>query len=75
MTLDQIIRETRQWPASQVDQLIHALTSDVAEKSKSQTTRRSSLQEYFSAIDALWADSDVNISADELVAAIRESRE
>jgi hypothetical protein len=77
MTVEQIIQETRLWPASRIDELVTALTTQskpagLAPKNDGEAVAR--LRELSRKIDRVWAGTDVDISTDEMVASLREAR-
>jgi hypothetical protein len=77
MTLDQILRETRQWPPSQVDALVKALTNGCKTAETPQSPSGdpvSKIYEFSKKIDALWAGTNIDISTEEMMASLRESR-
>jgi hypothetical protein len=78
MTIDQIVRETHQWPPSQVEALVKALTngSKAAEAPQlaSSVDPVSRIYEFSKKIDSLWAGTNVDISTEEMIASLRESR-
>jgi hypothetical protein len=75
MTVDEIVRETRQWPASQVKALVDALKvepgSAVSTTNTDAVTRLCILSEK---IGAIWDDAKLDIATEQMIASLRESR-
>jgi hypothetical protein len=74
MTVDEIVRETRQWPASQVKALVDALQAagpDISKTGADAVTRLRSLSEK---IDVVWSDAKLEITTEQMIASLRESR-
>jgi hypothetical protein len=78
LTVEQIIRETRQWSPTQVDELLKALAdqSKPAEPSPDDAGNQavSRVHEFAKKIDAVWEGSGIEISTEEIVNSLRESR-
>jgi hypothetical protein len=78
MTVEQIIRETRQWPPSQIEELVKALSAgpNQAEARTPEVNGDavSRLRELAKKIDAVWAGTNIDMSTEDMIAGLRESR-
>jgi hypothetical protein len=78
MTVEQIIRETRQWPPSQIEELVKALgaRSEQPEPPTPEANGEavSRLREFSKKIDAVWAGTNIDMSTEDMIAGLRESR-
>ena len=74
MSVDEIIQETRQWPPSQVDELVRALLSQTNAVEAPPSDAVSSLREFSKKIDEIWNGTGISVSTEEMIASLRESR-
>ena len=78
LTVEQIIQETRQWSPTQLDELLKALTVQSASakppSSDGSDSAVSRVREFSKKIDALWEGTGIEVSTEEIVNALRESR-
>lgn len=78
MTVDEIIQETRNWPQSQLNDLIQALATYAhlqhEEFPKPDTEAVARFKEFAKKIDAIWAGSNVEYTNEDIVNLIRQSR-
>jgi hypothetical protein len=74
MTVHEIIEETRQWPPSQIDELVRALLNQPTPAEPPPSDAVSSLREFSKKIDEIWSGTGISVSTEEMIASLRESR-